>query len=251
MGKLKKYLTEIFIEASNKLPYLKDVKITFEIPKNELQGDLSSNAALLLSKNLKKPPRKIAEEILSSLVIDKNIIEKTEIAGPGFINFYFTPILIAQILKSILANPHSYGKSTGYIGKKANVEFVSANPTGPLTVGHGRNAVVGDPLANLLEWVGYDVDREYYFNNAGRQMRVLGDSVKQRYLELLGNKIDFPEDYYQGEYITEIAKKLVTEYSNKLVDEKPEGIFKEKAEQEIFVEIKKTLKRLGIIHKIF
>jgi len=248
---LKKYLTEIFDEASQKLDYLQSIKITFEIPKNELQGDLSSNAALLLSKQLQKPPRKIAEEILSSLVIDKNIIEKTEIAGPGFINFYFTPFFIAQILQSILANPYSYGKSSKYSGKRANVEFVSANPTGPLTVGHGRNAVVGDTLANLLEWVGYHVDREYYFNNAGRQMRVLGDSVKQRYLELLGNKIDFPEDYYQGEYITEIAKKLATEYSDKLIDERAEGIFKEKAEQEIFAEIKNTLKRLGIIHKIF
>ena len=97
---MKKYLTEIFNEASKKLEYLQDVKITFDIPKNESQGDLSSNAALLLSKQLQKPPRKIAEEILSSLVIDKNIIEKTEIAGPGFINFYFTPIFIAQILKS-------------------------------------------------------------------------------------------------------------------------------------------------------
>jgi len=248
---LKNYLAEIFNEASNKLAYLKNIKITFDIPKNESQGDLSSNAALLLSKQLKKPPRKIAEEILSSLVFDKDIIEKTEIAGPGFINFYFTPIFIAQIIKPILTNPRSYGKSVKYSGKKANVEFVSANPTGPLTVGHGRNAVVGDTIANLLEWVGYEVDREYYFNNAGRQMRILGDSVKQRYLELLGNKVDFPEDYYQGEYITEIARKLVTEYADKLVEEKPEGIFKDKAEQEIFVEIKNTLQRIGIIHKIF
>jgi arginyl-tRNA synthetase len=248
---VKNYLQEIFNEASQKLGYLREIKITFDVPKNESQGDLASNAALLLSKQLQKPPRKIAEEILSSLLIDKNIIEKTEIAGPGFINFYFTPIFTAQILKSILANLDNFGKSLKYKGRKANVEFVSANPTGSLTVGHGRNAVVGDTLANLLEWVGYDVDREYYFNNAGRQMRVLGDSVKQRYLELLGNKIDFPEDYYQGEYITEIAKKLVAEYSDRLNDEKPEGIFKEKAEQEIFAEIKNTLKRLGIIHKIF
>ena len=251
MGKLKKYLTEIFIEASNKSPYLKDIKITFEIPKNELQGDLSSNAALLLSKQLKEPPRKIAEEILSALVIDKNIIEKTEIAGPGFINFYFTPIFIAQIIKSILTNPHSYGKSTKYSSKKANVEFVSANPTGPLTVGHGRNAVVGDTIANLLEWVGYDVDREYYFNNAGRQMRILGDSVKLRYRELLGIKVDFPTDYYQGEYITEIAKKLFKKYCSKLILEKTDDIYKKSAEKEIFKEIKNTLKRLGIKHKIF
>ena len=248
---MKNYLAEIFNEASNKLAYLKNIKITFDIPKNESQGDLSSNAALLLSKQLKKPPRKIAEEILSSLVFDKDIIEKTEIAGPGFINFYFTPIFIAQIIKPILTNPRSYGKSVKYNGKKANVEFVSANPTGPLTVGHGRNAVVGDTIANLLGWVGYEVDREYYFNNAGRQMRILGDSVRIRYLELLGNKVDFPEDYYQGEYITEIARKLVSDYGDKLLEEKPEGIFKDKAEQEIFVEIKNTLQRLGIIHKIF
>ena len=251
MGKLKKYLTEIFIEASNKLPYLKYVKITFEIPKNDSQGDLSSNAALLLSKQLKEPPRKIAEEILSALVIDKNIIEKTEIAGPGFINFYFTPIFAAQILKSILVNPHSFGQSVKYKGKKANVEFVSANPTGPLTVGHGRNAVVGDTIANLLEWVGYDVDREYYFNNAGRQMRILGDSVKLRYRELLGIKVDFPTDYYQGEYITEIAKKLFKKYCSKLILEKTDDIYKKSAEKEIFKEIKNTLKRLGIKHKNF
>ncbi len=248
---MKKYLHELFNEASEKLEYLKSIKLTFDIPKNESQGDLSSNAALLLSKQLKKPPRVIAEEILSSLSIDETKITKTEIAGPGFINFCFTPQFISEIVKEILANSDDYGKSSKYKGKRANVEFVSANPTGPLTVGHGRNAVVGDTLANLLEWVGYEVDREYYFNNAGRQMRVLGDSVKQRYMELLGDKIDFPEDYYQGDYIIEIAKKLVSEQSDKLIDEKPEGKFKEKAEQEIFIEIKNTLERLGIIHKIF
>jgi arginyl-tRNA synthetase len=248
---LKKYLQEIFDEASKKLNYLNDIKITFNIPKIESQGDLSSNAALLLSKQLKKPPRVIAEQILSQLILDENKIAKTEIAGPGFINFYFTTQFISEIVKEILTNLSSYGKSSKYSGKKANVEFVSANPTGPLTVGHGRNAVVGDTLANLLEWVGYEVDREYYFNNAGRQMRVLGDSVKQRYLELLGCKIDFPEDYYQGEYITEIAKKLFDDHADKLVGENPEGIFKETAEHEIFLEIKNTLERLGIIHKVF
>lgn len=248
---MKKYLHEIFNEASEKLTYLKHIKITFDIPKNESQGDLSSNAALLLSKQLRKPPRVVAEEIQSSLSIDKNKISKIEIAGPGFINFYFTTEFVSEIVKEILSNLTGYRKSQKYCGKKANVEFVSANPTGPLTVGHGRNAVVGDTLANLLEWVGYEVDREYYFNNAGRQMRVLGDSVKQRYIELLGNKVDFPEDYYQGEYIIEIARKLHKDFGDKLIDEKPEGIFKEKAEQEIFLEIKNTLERLGIIHKVF
>ncbi len=248
---MKKYLQEIFIEASQQLDYLKNIRLTFDVPKNESQGDLSSNAALILSKQLKKSPRAVAEEIVSSLKIDKSKIANVEIAGPGFINFFFTTSFVAEIVKSILSNEKSFGRSSKYAGKKANVEFVSANPTGPLTVGHGRNAVVGDTIANILEWVGFEVDREYYFNNAGRQMRVLGDSVKLRYLQLLGKQIDFPQDYYQGEYIIEIAKKLVTEFSNTLVDEKPEGIFKDKAEQEIFIEIKNTLKRLGINHKIF
>ncbi len=145
----------------------------------------------------------------------------------------------------------SFGKSEKYKGKKANVEFVSANPTGPLTVGHGRNAVFGDTVANLLEWVGYEVDREYYFNNAGRQMRVLGDSVRLRYFEILGETISFPDDYYQGEYIKEIAQNLFNEFGDKLKDEPAEGKFKDKAESEIFNDIKNSLERLKIHHKIF
>ena len=142
-------------------------------------------------------------------------------------------------------------KSKKYSGKRANVEFVSANPTGPLTVGHGRGAVTGDTIANMLEWIGYTVDREYYFNDAGRQMRVLGDSVRIRYLNLLGKQIDFPEDYYQGEYIVEIAKRIKEEFGDKLVEEPAEGKFKEAAETEIFNDIKKSLNLLKIHHKIF
>ncbi len=144
-----------------------------------------------------------------------------------------------------------FGKSKKYSGKRANVEFVSANPTGPLTVGHGRNAVIGDTIANLLEWIGYEVDREYYFNDAGRQMRVLGDSVRIRYLNLLGKNIEFPEDYYQGEYIVDIAKRIKKEFGDKLINEPAEGKFKEIAEAEIFDDIKKSLNRLAIHHKIF
>ena len=180
-----------------------------------------------------------------------NIISKTEIAGPGFINFYFTPSFVAEIVKDINERVDEFGKSKKYSGKRANVEFVSANPTGPLTVGHGRNAVIGDTIANLLEWIGYEVDREYYFNDAGRQMRVLGDSVRIRYLNLLGRNLEFPEDYYQGEYIVDIAKKIKNEFGDKLIDEPAEGKFKETAEAEIFDDIKKSLDRLGIHHKIF
>ncbi len=206
---------------------------------------------MLLTKQLKRKPREIAEEIISNLKFDDKIIAKIEIAGPGFINFFFTNEFIAAITSEILDAGDKYGKSEKYNGKLANVEFVSANPTGPLTVGHGRNAVYGDTISNLLEWAGYKVDREYYFNNAGRQMRVLGDSVRLRYLELLGNKIEFPADYYQGEYIKDIAQSLLNEFGNKLVDEPAEGKFKDKAEGEIFKDIKASLERLGIIHKIF
>ena len=132
------------------------------------------------------------------------------------------------------------------MGKIANAEFVSANPTGPLTVGHGRNAVLGDTIANILEWVGYDVTREYYFNNAGRQMKILADSIRLRYLELLGEKIDYPEEYYQGEYIKDIAYMLLEEYGDSLKNESDLRIFKEKGESVIFDDIKKTLERLGI-----
>jgi arginyl-tRNA synthetase len=248
---LKYYLYSLYKEASEKLEYLKDINITFEVPKISSHGDLSSNAAMILTKKLKKKPREIAEEIKSALSIEPSVIAKIEIAGPGFINFFFTPSFIAGITKTILESKDAYGSSNKYSGKAANVEFVSANPTGPLTVGHGRNAVFGDTVANLLEWVGYSVDREYYFNNAGRQMRVLGDSVRLRYLELLGQKIDFPEDYYQGEYIKDIAQNLLNEFGDKLINESPEGIFKNKAETEIFKEIKGSLERLGIKHKIF
>lgn len=248
---MKEYLYTIFNEAAETLKYLNDINITFDVPKMESHGDLSSNAAMLLARQLKRKPRDIAEEILSSLKLDPHKVEKTEIAGAGFINFFFTPSYVAQIAKDILSLGDNYGHSDKFAGKKANVEFVSANPTGPLTVGHGRNAVFGDTIANLLEWIGYTVDREYYFNNAGRQMRVLGDSVRLRYLELLGEKIEFPEDHYQGEYIKEIAQSLYEEFSDKLIKEPAEGKFKEKAESEIFKDIKQSLKRLKIEHKIF
>jgi arginyl-tRNA synthetase len=248
---LKRYLYKIFEEAKQRLPLLSETELVFDTPKIEAHGDLSSNAAMILSKKLKKNPREIANEILSNLNIDKTIISKTEIAGPGFINFYFTPIFIAGIVKEINESGDDFGKSKKYFGKRANVEFVSANPTGPLTVGHGRGAVIGDTIANMLEWIGYEVDREYYFNNAGRQMRVLGDSVRIRYLNLLGKQINFPEDYYQGEYLVDIAKKIKEEYGDELANEPAEGKFKEISEAEIFSDIKRSLTRIGINHKIF
>ena len=248
---MKEYLKTLFEDASNKLDYLKINNAFFTIPNQKGHGDLSTNIAMILTKELKKNPREIANEIINNLKYDSTIIEKIEIAGPGFINFTFTPIFLSKIIFQINEEKCAFGTSKKYLGKKANVEFVSANPTGPLTVGHGRNAVIGDTVANLLESVGYYVDREYYFNNAGRQMRVLGESVQLRYKTLLGETIEFPEEYYQGEYIREIAQLLIDEFGDKLLSEKDETVFKSKAETEIFKEIKATLENLDIKMKIF
>lgn len=242
---MKSYLVNLLEKTAEKLKYLKDINVAFTVPANSDHGDFSTNAAMLLTKELKRNPREIASEIIDAIEVDENVIAKIEIAGPGFINFYFAPGYVAQIVKPILSRKDNFGRSEKYKGKKANVEFVSANPTGPLTVGHGRNAVLGDTIANMLEWIGYDVDREYYFNNAGRQMRVLGDSVKLRYLQQLGEKIKFPEEYYQGNYISDIAADLVKTNGDSLKKEKPEGLFKATAEKEIFADIEKTL---GLIH---
>jgi arginyl-tRNA synthetase len=227
------------------------IQLNLEKPKIEQYGDFATNIAMVLAKKVGKNPREIAKDIVANLEIEPEFVEKVEIAGPGFINFKLSPSFYIKRIEEILKQGENFGKLKLGEGKKANVEFVSANPTGPLTVGHGRNAVLGDTIANILEWVGYDMTREYYFNNAGKQMKILADSVRLRYLELLGEKIDYPEDYYQGDYIKDIAKMLIDEYGDKLKDGADLKIFKEKAEKVIFDDIKKTLKRLGIEFDVY
>jgi len=248
---LKKYLSGLFTGLKNNFELSEEIEVSFDIPKNESHGDFSTNIAMLIAKRLDKKPRDLAQEIIYSLNFDRSIISKVEVAGPGFINFYFTPEYISSSVKKILEEGKQFGRSDSNKGKRAIIEFVSANPTGPLTVGHGRNAVSGDTMANLLEATGFEVDREYYFNNAGRQMRVLGNSVRLRYLELTGKPEEFPEDHYQGEYITGIAQSLFEKHGDSLKSEDPEGIFKAEAERVIFEDIKKTLDRIGIKHNVF
>jgi arginyl-tRNA synthetase len=211
------------------------------VPEKPEFGDLSSTVAFALKEKLKKAPRQIAEEIVAA--IDKSPFERVEIAGPGFINFFFKPETIHQALREILAQGSEYGKLSVGRGKRAQVEFVSANPTGPLTVGHCRQAVLGDVISRLLENAGYDVTREYYYNDAGRQMKLLGESVRARYVELLGKPSNFPEDGYHGEYIYEIARKIEQQYGDQWEGASVEQ-FTEFAERELFAEIKRTLSRL-------
>jgi arginyl-tRNA synthetase len=211
------------------------------VPEKPEFGDLSSTVAFALKEKLKKAPRQIAEEIVAA--IEQSPFERVEIAGPGFINFFFKPETIHQALREILAQGSEYGKLSVGRGKRAQVEFVSANPTGPLTVGHCRQAVLGDVISRLLENAGYDVTREYYYNDAGRQMKLLGESVRARYVELLGKPSNFPEDGYHGEYIYEIARKIEQHYGDQWEGASVEQ-FTEFAERELFAEIKRTLSRL-------
>lgn len=248
---MKSYLKSLVLGSLKSLGITVNLEILFEKPRIESFGDLSTNIALLAARELRTNPRTLAEKIVENLRCDSSIVSRVEVAGSGFINFKFTPEYFISIVGKVLVEGESYGRSNIGSGKKTQVEFVSANPTGPLTVGHGRNAVFGDTVANILEWTGYDVTREYYFNNAGRQMRVLGDSVRLRYLEFVGENNQFPDDYYQGEYIRDIARHLFEEYGDSLVNESPEGIFKQRAEEEIFEDIRKTLKRLGIKFDVF
>ena len=247
---IEAYLDDRLRQALRELNY-PQVEYQFDQPRAEAHGDISVNVAMPLAKQVKKPPREIAAAIVERLDVDPQQIEKVEIAGPGFINFFLAPSLLQKAVPHILQEKDDYGRFSIGKGKKAQVEFVSANPTGPLTVGHGRQAVLGDTVANLLEWASYEVQREYYFNNAGRQMRILADSVRLRYLELLGETVEFPDDYYQGEYIRDIASHILETHGDSLKKSDDLTIFKETAERLIFEDIKKTLKKIGIVFDSF
>ncbi len=218
--------------------------VVMEIPKDPALGDLASPVALTLARSERAAPRSVAEKILQCLEDPEGLFAAVEVAGPGYINFRLSPQFWARCLAEI--ESPTFGPSSFGLGQRVLVEFVSANPTGPLTVGHGRNAVLGDALARLFEATGHGVTREYYFNNAGRQMKLLGESVKARYLECLGETIVFPEEGYQGHYIREIAAGLVRAYGDTLRDEPATGLFKDAAEKAIFADIDRTLERLGI-----
>ena len=166
---------------------------------------------------MKKPPLEIAKNIQKDLLENGlDNIKDVTVTPPGFINFIVHPSFYQNKIKSIIKDGENFGKDNIGKGKSANVEFVSANPTGPLTIGHGRNAVLGDTVSNILEWHGYQVTREYYYNDAGKQMRMLGKSVASRYFELLNKASDFPEEGYQGEYIIDIAKRVLDKFGKEL-----------------------------------
>ena len=219
-------------------------RYTVEVPKREEQGDFSTNFAMVAAKADRCNPREIAARLVDLLAADQ-IFARVEIAGPGFINLFLTRDVWATVLAPVWTEDERFGRSEMGAGRRVLVEFVSANPTGPLSVGHGRNAVLGDAIARLLDATGHQVQREYYFNDAGRQMRVLGESTRARYLELLGLPFEFPEDGYQGDYIRDIGRAMVEEGGESFRDADL-NVFKKRAQQAIFADIDATLKRIGI-----
>jgi len=248
--------------------------VYLETPGDEAHGDLACNVAMRLAKSEKKKPRDVAQLILNKLadfgisagasvqpepqlpqegqVYTTSVVTtEARVAGPGFINLTQPNAAFHRALQKALAAGDGYGRSELGTGQRANVEFVSANPTGPLTVGHGRQAILGDVICRVLAFCGFGVEREYYYNDAGRQMRVLGESLRLRYLEALadsresGEKIEFPEDHYRGEYLAELARELVDEHGDALRDNEWET-FKSLAEKRVFAIIEATLTRLRI-----
>ncbi|MEX2204716.1 MAG: arginine--tRNA ligase [Myxococcota bacterium] len=213
--------------------------------KSVEHGDFASNAALVLAKPLRRAPREVAELLQAALVDEAGVLERTEIAGPGFLNFFLARTRWHGVVAGVLRDGPAFGRSDAGQGQHVMVEFVSANPTGPLTIGHGRNAVLGDCIARLLEASGHKVTREYYFNDAGRQMRVLAQSLRARYLQLLGDAAELPEEGYQGEYLIEIARALVAQVGEGFRDAS-ETDFRTRAVEAIFADIEGTLRGLGV-----
>jgi arginyl-tRNA synthetase len=207
-------------EVRARYPGHADVPVVVERPKQAAHGDYATNVALALAKRVGRKPREIAEELRASLARSEivQLVSSIDIAGPGFANITLRDAARQSIVATILAERERFGRTYALRGERVMVEFVSANPTGPLHVGHGRQAALGDAIANLLEWQGANVTREFYYNDAGQQIENLAVSVRARAQQLLGEHVSFPEDGYHGEYIRELAQRYLDEVGHGLGD---------------------------------
>ena len=263
-------------KTKGQLDFQEMPNFTVEIPREKAHGDFATNVALLLSKEVKMPPRQIAQIILANLEgsnADSNTnansnsnsnsgansdsterFEKVEIAGPGFINFYLGTGWLYKVLSQVIAEDQDYGKSNFGQGEKVQIEFVSANPTGLLHMGNARGAALGDTLCNVLKAAGYKVSKEFYINDAGNQIENFGKSLEARYLQLLGEKVDFPEEGYHGEDIIETVKKIVAEVGNdylKVDSSLRREFLIQNALQEKITNIKNDLARFGVEYDVW
>ncbi len=238
---LKKSLDKLNIELEN--------DIVIEKPAKKENGDYSTNIALTLTKKLHQSPMEIATNIKENLE-KEDVIEDIQIASPGFINIYLKKEYLLSYINKIITENKNYGKNNIGNNKKINIEFVSANPTGILHIGHGRGATYGDNLARIMNFSGYDVTKEYYVNDAGNQMNNLGISIKERYKELCGLECNLPENGYHGKEIIDLAKKIYEEYGNQKLESDIE-FFKQQGLETLLSQIKKDLDRYRVNFNIF
>ena len=250
-------LLEKSIQANidkGRLPPVAPPPIEVELTKDPGHGDYASNIAMILASQVKKNPREIAKILLEGIEDLDGVLEKVEIAGPGFLNFFVREGGLTTLLEAVERQGDRYGSSDLGKGRRVQVEFVSANPTGPLHIGHARGAVVGDVVANILAAVGYQVFREYYINDAGNQMNNLGKSVLLRYRELLGETAEFPEGCYRGDYIRDLASELLKRDGERHLAEdaaKVVPLFTDYAAGAILEGIKEDLRTFGVVFDLY
>ncbi len=242
---LKSYAAEKGVEFES------EPVVMLERPRREGQGDWASNVAMQLARTFRTSPREIAQNIVDRISLEDGYLERAEVAGPGFINFFFSRKWAAEALSGVLAGGDDYGRVEDGKGKRVQVEFVSANPTGPLHVGHGRGAAVGDVVSSILEFAGWDVEREYYVNDAGLQMGLLGKSTQARYFEILGKPDLAPmiDDGYKGDYIYDLARDIIERDGERHLDVSPGEslpVFQDYAEKTIRAWIRDVLSDFGV-----
>jgi arginyl-tRNA synthetase len=236
-------------QSAGQLPAFEIPEIVIEKPRDEVYGDYACPAAMQLARLARMAPIKIAEAIAANMP-EVTYVSEVSVAAPGFSNFRLDVAFLQRQVAEILQAGGTYGDLDKGAGKRVQVEFVSANPTGPLSIGRGRGGVMGDTLARALQAAGYQVSREYYFNNAGRQIDVLGESLKIRYQQALGQDVVLSDDHYQGDYLYWIALVLVGQHGHSLLD-KETAFFSKVAEDTIFASIRATLRRLSIVFDVY
>jgi arginyl-tRNA synthetase len=224
-------------------------EIVWEYPPEPAFGDLSTTVSFALAKQIRRSPRDVATAILRAMSPDPALVGKIDVAGPGYLNIFVANGWWHEVIRTVLADAAAYGCATAGQGQRAQVEFVSANPTGPLHVGHGRGAVLGDAIASLLHATGYSVEREYYVNDAGSQMRLLGESVWARHLEACGRPVHFPENGYHGEYIREVAVQVAAAVPDlaELEAEQAIATCAEQASRILLGEVEADLRAFGVV----
>lgn len=246
-SQIKKALQQA--QKAGDLPDFEIPEVRIEQPRHTNHGDYATPMALELARLARMAPLNIAQALTHHLP-DLAYVNRVQVSPPGYINFHLAETWLQQLVDRILTEGNRFGGIDLGQGKKAQVEFVSANPTGPITLGRTRGGVIGDTLANILQAAGYEVMREYYYNDAGRQITLLGESVKRRYRQLLGDEIDLSAEHYQGQYLVDIAQRLLDEQGESLADKEP-GFFAAYAKALIMDWQRASLKRINIVHDVY